>query len=428
MERRFLGNLSNAYWRRIYSEALRLRKRGYTLEWIGLNYRIYRNRVLPHLKVAIFDAERLVKHHNPVETFIPEGTGTIERYAYTYPFDPTTPTFSEEKYFGAEYYTAVGQEYWAGFDFLRIMPNANGTYQMWEGVYPTGLLHYQAIDEYPPDKDASYVYDKVIGIEDRDSYFFQNVPLEGYTWNRLHLYALPKVILNGGTFRRMNLFVISAGVISVSSWFTVTQTTYLYYIDNPWFTDPATGARWTSQAINAVEAGFTAGLGNVAETRCTHFRIEAWYNRYGMYRGFISFDTSPLAGATVLSAILRLAVSADFSLTDFDCHVYSGMDQWTTAEDMDWTDCPTYEGIIFNTANIVVDTYYELAIAATSVNTVGKTQFKLVSGNEDTEPTQDEFVSMHATEPYPPQLEVTYMVVVVPRLTGNGLTQTICVG
>jgi len=377
---------------------------------------------LPHLKVAIFDAERLVKRHNPVETFIPEGTGSIERRAYTYPFDPTTPTYRERKYFGVGYLTLVGQDFWAAADCLRIMPNANGAYQLWEGVYPAGLLHYQAIDEYPHDSDSTYVYDRVISPADRDSYFFQDVPLEGYTWNNLHLYAMPKVVLNDGTFRNMRLCVISAGVLSAGTWSAITQISYVYYKTEVWFTDPATGERWTSEAINAVQAGFTAGIGNVAEMRCTVFFIEAWYNLYEMFRGFISFDTSPLAGATVLSAVLRLAVEDDFSDTDFDCHVYSGKDQWTTAEDMDWVDCPTYEGVIFNTAAITVDTYYELAIAATSVNAVGKTQFKLASGNEDTEPTQSEYVGIHADEPYPPQLEVEYVVPVVPIVEfGNGL-------
>jgi hypothetical protein len=115
---------------------------------------------------------------------------------------------------------------------------------------------------------------------------------------------------------------------------------------------------------------------------------DPWPDHYWIWRGFVSFDTSSLDGKTVDDAELQMFLLCVICETKyggegvgFNLDFYSGKDQWTDDEDIDWLDCGTYEGTFLQVSpNQETRVYYNQTVDEDSINVDdsngGLTQFR----------------------------------------------------
>lgn len=149
---------------------------------------------------------------------------------------------------------------------------------------------------------------------------------------------------------------------------------------------------------------------------------------YRVYRAFLYFDTSGLtSAASVTNASLSIRASTDYSDTNFDVTVVSGMpsrpaDPFTTTD---------YRLSYYNTTSLgSVSTstwtgYKTITLNANgvaSINVTGTTKYAVLSSRDisSTAPTGDEYVLFYTYEQgsgYWPYLNVTYTAIAAPIAT-----------
>lgn len=148
---------------------------------------------------------------------------------------------------------------------------------------------------------------------------------------------------------------------------------------------------------------------------------------YYLLRGYLDFDTSQLPDdAIVVSAKLYVSVKEDFTgwIYDFNVHVYSGVNQWTDVNSCDWDDCPAYEGIILNTAELLTDYYYNCSIDPNSISLTGRTQFRMTCDERNPPPfppeTMEEIILYRYDDiNYKPKLVISYDSPYMPLSIGD---------
>lgn len=117
--------------------------------------------------------------------------------------------------------------------------------------------------------------------------------------------------------------------------------------------------------------------------------------KYGIMKGYFSFETSTIDN-NILSATLNCKLRHDFSYTDFDVKVDNT--EYGTLDNDDWNATGTYEGILFNTAGISMDTWYSMSLNITNINTTGDTQYIINSSRIGTIPTDREYVTIYSAD------------------------------
>lgn len=142
---------------------------------------------------------------------------------------------------------------------------------------------------------------------------------------------------------------------------------------------------------------------------------------YGVYRGFLAFDTSGIPDDNVVTGVtMTLTPTDDYTTTDFDvvftqCNWLSPISSNAEA-DFDAALAATAEANIWrNTSGISVGTQYTSGALDTAwVSKTGVTRYAVLSSRDiaGTTPTGQEQLGIacneHATEAYRPMLSVTY--------------------
>jgi hypothetical protein len=141
--------------------------------------------------------------------------------------------------------------------------------------------------------------------------------------------------------------------------------------------------------------------------------------QYQVSRIFLKFDTSSIGGASVISAKLKLAISGDYSVTDYDLKIVK--QDWSTQEPLSnatnretaFGNCVTAtldDNIWQNTSGLSLNTYYLSGALSTSwIATGGSTYYSLIDNYDrvGTAPTTTEYVMIDPTT-NPPILVVMY--------------------
>lgn len=150
---------------------------------------------------------------------------------------------------------------------------------------------------------------------------------------------------------------------------------------------------------------------------------------YGVFRGFLLFDTSSITGA-VTQVNLALTVYQDLSDIDFDVQIVK--QDWSDQKQED-----AYDGCLSgiqdnniwrNTSGISTNTQYTSGNLSTSwVDTSGTTYYSLRSSRDknNNEPTGSEYIDVYSadesTSSYRPTLTVTYSEGIATRKTLLGV-------
>jgi hypothetical protein len=138
---------------------------------------------------------------------------------------------------------------------------------------------------------------------------------------------------------------------------------------------------------------------------------------YYVYRGYVSFDTSPIRDYVVITnATLRLKTSANHSTVDFVEKVMGGIQPicGSSLEVADWN-CGTAEVASWPYSSYPGDNVYiNITIPSGQINTEGRTQFELKSDREGTAPSNSEYpeyVIFYGAEfaGSEPQLEIAWL-------------------
>jgi len=144
---------------------------------------------------------------------------------------------------------------------------------------------------------------------------------------------------------------------------------------------------------------------------------------YTVWRGFLFFDTSIIPStANVTSAVLSLYVSANYSTTDFNVTIQSGMPTYPhdplQSSDFYYSWYGSSTGGSRNTAEISGTGYWNITLTSTGLSWISfstTTKLCLRSGRDisSTTPTGDEYVTFSTSEAgstQTPKLIVTYTV------------------
>lgn len=126
---------------------------------------------------------------------------------------------------------------------LRLLPNADTAETDW--VRNTGSNDFEAIDEVPPDDDATYV--EATAATDRSEYGMENLGAE--VVNVAALMTLPRIKKTDAGTANAQISLVSGASVTAGADRPIT-TAYTYWPD-VFETDPATGAPWTPSAVNS---------------------------------------------------------------------------------------------------------------------------------------------------------------------------------
>ena len=162
---------------------------------------------------------------------------------------------------------------------LILRPDSNGSenevYQ-----YPDSGSHYDKVDEEISDDDATYLYYDTTLSGPKDGYFFYpDSGLGSATINSVTVYAKVKRYDVGYAGFRL--------IVKVSGSHNESEVKYATanYIDisGTWTTNPYTGQPWTTEEVNALEAGirFNGIGGGCLWERCTQIWIVVDYTPNG---------------------------------------------------------------------------------------------------------------------------------------------------
>lgn len=130
-----------------------------------------------------------------------------------------------------------------------LPPDGDGTHRAW--TPSAGTDHYALVDDLTPNADTDYLASGTAG--QRDTHTFPSLP------------SMPNPVVKGvqhvasarkddaGT-RQVKSLVVSGGTTQVGAAVHTLALSYVMYTQL-YETDPATGAAWTTTAVNGVEAG-----------------------------------------------------------------------------------------------------------------------------------------------------------------------------
>lgn len=175
----------------------------------------------------------------------------------------------------------------------------------------------------------------------------------------------------------------------------------------------------------------TGGLGDYATARSTSASSDPnsaswkagqeWDGAgFSVFRGFMRFDTSPLAGATITAATLKVWKDSHTADSDYAMEIYRYA--WASPlngnEEADFDGAygsGTLEGELWENGSYPADgAYATFAVDPAGINTAGFTGYVLVSSNDvgNTEPVGFEAAvfsaAEHGTAGQRPVLEITY--------------------
>jgi len=389
----------------LQTEIFRMASLGWILEKIGRRFRRYFNVEKPQLKRIVIDP-----------TYYDESPSGYMETDFSTSYPPTGRYWYDDSFY---HYVGQTESHTSNY---KLYVSGAGSLTQWDSQYPASGSHYDKVDETTKDDDTTYIYTATEG--DQDLFAIGNTGFN-YDVYYVAVTAYCKKV-GGGTNPAVKALCKTHGTIYKGSRSIVSSSTAYTAEAKIWYDNPDTGNAWTQQEINDLEAGVELELIEGADNvRCTQVLVQVNYKKYKQYRGFVNFDTSSIPDdATITEAVLKLALEYNASLTDFDMHFYSGKDVWNGAGDPTWDCCSTDEGVFFNTAGKSINTFYEHSVLVSSVNKTGKTQFRLKSDREGTNPTQDEYVRIYSygDATYKPQLVITYTVPSLAKPVGDGLT------
>ena len=141
---------------------------------------------------------------------------------------------------------------------------------------------------------------------------------------------------------------------------------------------------------------------------------------FQVWRGFVRFDTSPLSGATVTAATLKVWKEGHIADQDYAMWVYrygwaSSLSANKEANYDGAYGSGVFEGELWENGSYPSDgAYVSLAVSPAGVNTSGYTGYALVSSNDQSniEARGEEYATFssanHGTSGQRPVLEITY--------------------
>lgn len=141
---------------------------------------------------------------------------------------------------------------------------------------------------------------------------------------------------------------------------------------------------------------------------------------FQLWRAFMRFDTSPLAGATITGATLKVWKEGHVADQDYAMWIYryAWASTLSANKEADYDGAygsGTFEGELWENGSYPADgAYVTFAVSPAGINTGGFTGYALVSSNDqsDTEARGEEYAIFssadHGTAGQRPVLEITY--------------------
>jgi len=201
------------------------------------------------------------------------------------------------------------EEWGEGGQVETLRPNAAGDEKVLIPTPGTGEDNWEDVDEVSPDEDTTYVYHYWTVTYKRDLYNIQNHSAGSGTINFVKVYAR---CASASTPNQASLKIAlkTGGTAYESSAITVT-TSYTNY-SNQWTTNPQTGAAWTWDEIDTLQAGVVLRSANGStqvQTRCTQVYVGVDYTIAAAEK--TSSDTGSGADAYVSLQMTEAKTSSD---------------------------------------------------------------------------------------------------------------------
>jgi hypothetical protein len=149
-----------------------------------------------------------------------------------------------------------------------LYPSADGAYSAW--TPSTGTAHFSLVDEAVPNDDTDFLYTTTASV--REAQALGNLP----PLTTPRVYGVQQALAarkNSASIGQLVGLLTSGGTTQGGA--TVhTLTTSYRYCRQVWTTDPATGAAWTVDAVNALEAGVESVPGLATTLALTQHVVE----------------------------------------------------------------------------------------------------------------------------------------------------------
>jgi hypothetical protein len=187
-----------------------------------------------------------------------------------------------------------------------LRPNGAGDETNIGDQYPTSGAHWDKVDEVTPDEGSTYVGTYNSAYQ-RDLYNLADHIEGAGTINFVKVYARGKVTASP-TQASLKIAVKSGATVAESSEKTIT-TSWANY-SQQWDTNPNTGAAWTWDEIDSLQAGITVRRCNASGeyTVCTQLYVEV---DYSSVTAKTSSDTGSGADACVSLGTGEVKTSSD---------------------------------------------------------------------------------------------------------------------
>jgi hypothetical protein len=130
-----------------------------------------------------------------------------------------------------------------------LVPDGVGSSAQWSPSQ-AGTPNWQLVDDAVPDGDTSYV--ATSGSGNRDLYTMQDIGIRPEVIHAVMLWVEAR--RDDGITRRVSGSIRSGGTVFDNAYQPTLGASYVNY-PFVWGTDPATGAAWTFDGINSLEAG-----------------------------------------------------------------------------------------------------------------------------------------------------------------------------
>gem|GEM_PF-2011682 len=208
-----------------------------------------------------------------------------------------------------------------------LTPNGAGTYTEWTGVYPSGIEHWRAVNDAVPDEDSTYIQTATLGY--RDTFRLTDIP-NSRVVSSVKVYARARRTTSSST--TFNLMIRTHNADFFSGSFSPTSS-YAYY-SYTWIRNPSTGAYWTIDELNDLEAGVECSL--TRNVRVTQIYIEVEFmSQYA--DGHADVDIRVLRSDGSVRQVIATNVAESTSLT-VEAQTLSGDYFWPEYAVVDETD------------------------------------------------------------------------------------------
>lgn len=177
-----------------------------------------------------------------------------------------------------------------------LRPSGVGSLTQIAYTEPSSQPHWSMVDEAVPDDDSTQVWD-VAQAYRTDLYAMPDMAPTG-TINKVtvHIRAKGADIASYHALAKEAVRTHGTDYFGAENILTTTWTNYSY----EWTTNPYTGSPWTSDEINALEAGVSLGYQNTGHySRCTQVYVVVDYASYSSSGTLTS--TNLLSGQSVVS-------------------------------------------------------------------------------------------------------------------------------